>query len=269
VNGEGGMNVTDISDGDYIKVKEVEFGAGATSFDARVAAASGGGAIELRLDRIDGTLIATCPVASTGGNQTWAAQSCAVTGATAKHDLFLRFTGSGFKFDWWQFTGPGAPGTGGAGGQGGIGAGGALVAGGTAGTGGIAGGGGTQPGGAAQAGGNAGAGGRAPSGGAAAVGGSVSTGGAVPTGGGAIGTGGASAGSGAVSGAGGATSGGSSAGGAIPTAAAAGGPKSDESCGCRVVGAGSKRSSIDAFALLGLLAAVRSARRRLNRRRLQ
>jgi arabinoxylan arabinofuranohydrolase len=107
---EGGMNVTAIDDGDFIKVKGVELGSGATSFTARVASASGGGAIELRLDGESGTLIGTCAVPSTGGEQIWATKSCTVSGAAGKHDLFLKFKGGGFKIDWWQFAGPGDPG---------------------------------------------------------------------------------------------------------------------------------------------------------------
>lgn len=106
---EGGMNVTDIDDGDYIKLKEVEFGAGATSFVARVAAASGNGAIEVRLDARDGTLVGTCPVAATGGATMWATQTCDLDGAVGKHDVFLMFKGGGFKFNWWQVSGPGEP----------------------------------------------------------------------------------------------------------------------------------------------------------------
>ena len=37
------MDVTSISNGDYIKVKNVDFGTGATSFDARVASNTSGG----------------------------------------------------------------------------------------------------------------------------------------------------------------------------------------------------------------------------------
>ncbi len=105
---EGGMNVTDLSGGDYIKVANVDFGAGATTFEARVASGAIAGAIELRLDGADGMLVGSCPVASTGGAQTWATQSCDVDGATGTHDLFLRFTTGGFKFNWWKFSGPGA-----------------------------------------------------------------------------------------------------------------------------------------------------------------
>src|SRR4029450_12955532 len=74
---EGGMNVTSINNGDYIKVKAVNFGTGAVSFDARVASASSGGSIELRLDSQTGTLVGTCAVLGTGGLQTWTTRSCA------------------------------------------------------------------------------------------------------------------------------------------------------------------------------------------------
>lgn len=108
---EGGMNLTQLDNGDYIKLKEVEFGEGATALEIRVASANTG-AIELHLDSLDGDTIATCTVAATGGAQTWANQTCEVNGATGKHDMFLRFTGGGFKFNWWKFTGPGEGGAG-------------------------------------------------------------------------------------------------------------------------------------------------------------
>ena len=42
---EGGRNVAFIDNGDYIKVKGVDFGTGAASFEARVASATNGGNI--------------------------------------------------------------------------------------------------------------------------------------------------------------------------------------------------------------------------------
>jgi len=107
VCGEGGMNVDSIHNGDYIKVKGVNFGTGASSFIARVASATSGGNIELRLDTTTGTLVGTCAVAGTGGWQTWTTKSCTISGATGVHDLYLQFTGTGtgllFNFNWWQF----------------------------------------------------------------------------------------------------------------------------------------------------------------------
>ncbi|MDI1466218.1 family 43 glycosylhydrolase [Catellatospora sp. KI3] len=105
--GEGGMNIGWLENGDYVKVKGVAFGTGASSFTARVASGASGGRIEARLDSATGTTVASCTVAGTGGWQTWTTVSCPVTGATGTHDLYLRFTGgSGYLFNvnWWQFT---------------------------------------------------------------------------------------------------------------------------------------------------------------------
>ncbi|MBG0569040.1 family 43 glycosylhydrolase [Actinoplanes aureus] len=105
---EGGMNVGYLDNGDYIKVKGVAFGSGATSFSARVASAAAGGRIELRLGSPTGTLAGTCTVPGTGGWQTWTTISCPVNGATGTQDLYLRFTGGSgslFNVNWWQFAG--------------------------------------------------------------------------------------------------------------------------------------------------------------------
>ncbi|NUO56930.1 MAG: family 43 glycosylhydrolase [Hamadaea sp.] len=104
---EGGMNVGWIQNGDWIKVKGVGFGTGASSFTARVASGTSGGSIELRLDSATGTIAGTCAVPGTGGWQTWSTVTCATNGATGTHDLYLRFTGgSGYLFNlnWWQFA---------------------------------------------------------------------------------------------------------------------------------------------------------------------
>jgi len=63
---EGGRNVAFIENGDWIQVKGVDFGnVGPTSFEARVASATNGGNIEIRLDSPTGTLIGTCKVEGT------------------------------------------------------------------------------------------------------------------------------------------------------------------------------------------------------------
>ncbi len=134
---EGGMDVTAIENGDYIKVKGVDFGLGATSLDVRVASAGSGGKIEVRLDSQTGTLVGTCTVSGTGGAQTWATKSCAISGASSVHDLFFVFTGGSgslFNFNWWKFYGSPADGGLGSGGRTGTdgGAGGAAGSGGTA-----------------------------------------------------------------------------------------------------------------------------------------
>ena len=105
--GEGGVDVTGLENGDYIKLKSVDFANGAKSFDARVASANSGGSIEIRLDSETGKLVGTCAVSGTGGWQTWTTKSCAVDGASGVHDLFLVFkggSGSLFNFNWWKFN---------------------------------------------------------------------------------------------------------------------------------------------------------------------
>ncbi|MDP4181070.1 MAG: carbohydrate-binding protein [Bacillota bacterium] len=104
---EGGRDVCNIENGDWIKVKGVDFGTGAASFDARVSSANSGGNIEIRLDSPTGTLVGTCAVQGTGGGQTWSTKSCKITGASSVHDLYLKFTGSGsnlLNLNWWKFS---------------------------------------------------------------------------------------------------------------------------------------------------------------------
>jgi hypothetical protein len=105
---EGGTNVGWIENGDWIKVKGVALGTGATSFTTRVASATSGGRIEVRLDSTSGPLAGTCTVPGTGGWQAWTTVSCGVSGATGTRDLYLRFaggTGTLFNVNWWQFSG--------------------------------------------------------------------------------------------------------------------------------------------------------------------
>ncbi|KAI1813075.1 carbohydrate-binding module family 6 protein [Poronia punctata] len=105
---EGGMAVSFIENGDYIKVRGVAFGdEGASSFSARVSSGGSGGDIEIRLGGTDGTLVGTCSVSSTGDWSTWETVECDVDGATGTQDLYFVFTGGSgslFNFNWWQFS---------------------------------------------------------------------------------------------------------------------------------------------------------------------
>jgi hypothetical protein len=104
---EGGMMVTDISNGDYIKVKSVDFGDGASSFKVRAASGSSGGSIELRLGSQTGSLVGTCNISNTGGWTTWKTFECEVNNCSGVKDLFLVFKGSGepFRLNWYIFDG--------------------------------------------------------------------------------------------------------------------------------------------------------------------
>lgn len=103
---EGGANVGYIENGDYMCFKKIDFGKGFPYFNARVASATSGGTIELRLDGTTGTVIGTLPVSNTGGWQNWVTKTCAVKDATGVHDLYLVFTGGAgylLNVNWFQF----------------------------------------------------------------------------------------------------------------------------------------------------------------------
>ncbi len=104
---EGGLMVTSISEGDYIKVEGVDFGAAASTFNARAASGSSGGSIELHLGSREGTLVGTCDISGTGGWGTWETFQCELTGCSGVEDLYLVFRGSGepFRLNWYRFSG--------------------------------------------------------------------------------------------------------------------------------------------------------------------
>ena len=113
---QGGIDVYPVRDGAYIQVKGVAFGARSPgSFFASVAGqtkdGAKGGAIELRLDRVDGPLIGTLPVGDTGGE--WKTEATSVSGATGTRDLFFVFKDSAqapaIKFGHWIFDKKAAP----------------------------------------------------------------------------------------------------------------------------------------------------------------
>jgi len=98
-----GVYVTDISNNDYIKVRSVDFGKGAKTFEASVASASEGGSIEIHTDSPTGTLLGTCNVIPTSGITNRAVQSCKVNKITGVHDIYFVFKGGEgdlFNFDW-------------------------------------------------------------------------------------------------------------------------------------------------------------------------
>lgn len=101
-----GIYVSNIEHGDFIKVRSVDFGKGAKTFQASVASASAGGSIEIHLGSFDGTLLGVCEVKNTGGWQKWKMRSTKVKKIEGVHDVYFVFKGSEdllFNFDWWKF----------------------------------------------------------------------------------------------------------------------------------------------------------------------
>ena len=103
-----GVYITSIHHGDYIKVRDVDFGnTGAQKFTAMVASRYHGGTIELRLGGIDGQLIGKLNVPYTGEWDAWQLHSTSVEKTTGVHDLYFVFKGKEphelFNFDYWKF----------------------------------------------------------------------------------------------------------------------------------------------------------------------
>jgi uncharacterized protein (TIGR03790 family) len=97
-----GTDVGWINNDDYTYYNGINLG-GATSFSARVANPNSAGAIQIRLDSPTGTLIGTCPVAGTGGFQTWTTSTCSLTSTSGIHNLYLVYSG-GFNIEWFSLS---------------------------------------------------------------------------------------------------------------------------------------------------------------------
>ena len=100
------MYITDIDEGEYIRVRGVDFGCyGANKFLARVASAKGSGTIVLRIDGIEGPVIGRVAVKATGGDEKFKTVQTKISNTGGVHDLYLQFEGlkGTFNFDWWQF----------------------------------------------------------------------------------------------------------------------------------------------------------------------
>ncbi len=88
---EGGECIDWIDAGDWARYADVNFGTGARMFEARVASATEGGIIELRLDSLTGPVIGTCVVKNTGGLQRWATVRATITPTSGRHKLQMNF----------------------------------------------------------------------------------------------------------------------------------------------------------------------------------
>ena len=110
-NDQIGVYVTDIHNGDYIKLQNVHFcNKIPRTFTARVASGLRGGQIEIRIDSIGGKLLGTVNVPGTGGWEQWQTITTDLTAiASGHHDMYFVFKGRKgpklFNFDWWEMRG--------------------------------------------------------------------------------------------------------------------------------------------------------------------
>lgn len=108
-NDRTGVYVSEINNGDWTKVREVDFGNRQyAKFKVCAASALQGGKIEVRADSIGGTLIATVEIPSTGGWEEWKEFEVPVKSVVdGKHDIYFVYKGYKgcklFNFDWWKF----------------------------------------------------------------------------------------------------------------------------------------------------------------------
>lgn len=105
---EGGSNIGYINDGDWVKFEAIDL-TGIQSVNARTASKYDGGYIEVVLDDVAGTLIATIPVNNRGGWQIWGTDSVDLeTILSGTHDIYFIFrgtrTGSLFNVNWFGFS---------------------------------------------------------------------------------------------------------------------------------------------------------------------
>ena len=99
-NSDGTAYVANIDNGDYTKIKGVNFSKGVSSITASVQS-NGNGSIEVREGSSSGNLLGTINVSSTGGS--FKEFSGDVKGVTGSKDICLVFKGS-FSFDRWKAT---------------------------------------------------------------------------------------------------------------------------------------------------------------------
>ena len=102
--GQRNMYIYDLNDGEFIKLRGVDFGQGAKSF-AVTAAATAGCTVTLRLDSQNGPVIGTVAITSTGTVEKYKSFKAKVANASGVHDLYLCFSGTSgdTRLDWWQF----------------------------------------------------------------------------------------------------------------------------------------------------------------------
>jgi len=101
----GDIYISEIDEGDYIKISEVNFTeSGAKNFILNYASSLAGGSIDLHLDSQSGPIIGSFPIENTGGLSSWTVDSTEVNSVAGIHNLFLVFRGSGYQIDYWTFS---------------------------------------------------------------------------------------------------------------------------------------------------------------------
>ena len=105
--GKRNMYIYDINNGEYIRLRGVDFGSKGASKYQITAAATGSCTITLRVGAIDGPVIGTLPITATGSLEKYRQFTAKVNAVSGVHDLYICFSeASGdVRLDWWRFQG--------------------------------------------------------------------------------------------------------------------------------------------------------------------
>jgi len=103
--GKRNMYIYDINEGEYIRLRGVDFGSnGARKFNI-TGAATGNCTISLRLDSQNGPVIGSVSISKTGSLEDYRSFKGHTKGAAGVHDLYICFSNvdGEVRLDWWQF----------------------------------------------------------------------------------------------------------------------------------------------------------------------
>ena len=102
--GKKNMYIFDINDGEFIKLRGVDFGEGAKKFNI-TAASTGSCKVTLRIDGQDGAVIGEATIGKTGNVEKYKTFSTKVEDAQGVHDLYLCFSNveNETRLDYWKF----------------------------------------------------------------------------------------------------------------------------------------------------------------------
>ncbi|MBR6979075.1 MAG: family 43 glycosylhydrolase [Prevotella sp.] len=103
--GKVNMYVTNIDDGEYIRLRGVDFGQKGASKYLLQAASKGRCTVTLRLDSTEGPMVGTLDITDTGSLEKYKQFSAKVRNASGVHDLYICFSNAtgDIRLDYWMF----------------------------------------------------------------------------------------------------------------------------------------------------------------------
>ncbi|MED4163787.1 fibronectin type III-like domain-contianing protein, partial [Halalkalibacterium halodurans] len=101
---EGGQSIRGLGDGSWIAFHDVNLEQPTNLITVRAANENERAVLEIRADRVDGSLLSQCHIPPTGGLQAWTTVTANVNGETSEiRDLYLVFKGE-FQLSWFSFS---------------------------------------------------------------------------------------------------------------------------------------------------------------------